>query len=513
MTEVIQNPAAVSDEASQAETPTFEVFNPATNEVISRLPIQTPLEVEQAVIRARFAQKKWAKISFADRTTAMLQWRRKIVQEKDRLCDIVVRENGKPRQEVLTELLYICDVITYYSKNAAKFLHDQKVPLHLLKNKEALVTYHPYGVVGVISPWNFPLILSYGDAISALIAGNAVVIKPSEITPLVAIELAELSKSCGFPSDLIQIVTGLGETGASLIDHADLIVFTGSTATGKKVMERASKTLTPVILELGGKDPLIVLKEANLERAVNGAVTGGFFNNGQVCISSERVYVEEPIYEAFVDKLVEKVKKLRVGSDLETPYQVDLGPLTFKKQLDIIERQVEDARQKGAKILTGGQRSPRPGFFYEPTILTDVTDDMLVMQEESFGPVLPIIKVKNADEAIKQANNSKYGLSSSLWVGDKAQGVELAKRIEAGSTCINDVIINYSMPEVPFGGIKESGIGYRHGGADSLKKFCRPQSIVIDRVGLKWEPIWMPYSKRFANIMGFAIKRLFGGKK
>lgn len=510
MTEVIQNPAEL---ATPPATPMFDVLNPATGEVITRLPILSPAEVGQAVKRARFAQHKWGKLTAQERAGVMLQWRAKIVENQDRLAEIIARENGKPRQEAILEIFYICDVITYYAKNGAKFLKDQKIPLHLLKYKQAQVTFQPFGVAGIISPWNFPLLLSYGDAIPALMAGNAVVVKPSEITPMIAIALAELAGSCGFPADLIQIVTGLAETGASLIDHADIIVFTGSTATGKKVMERAAQTLTPVVLELGGKDPMIILKDAELDRAVNGALMGGFFNNGQVCISTERVYVEEAIFDPFVTRLVEKVKKLRVGSELETPNKIDVGPLTLQKQLEIVERQVEDARQKGARILTGGQRSNRPGLFYEPTVLTDVTDEMLIMREESFGPVLPIVKVKNAEEAIKQANKSVYGLSSSLWTRDKGRAVELAKQIEAGSTCINDIIINYSMPEVPFGGVKESGIGYRHGGADSLKKFTRPHSIIIDRVGLKWEPLWMPYNKPVLNGLRLIIQQLFGGKK
>jgi acyl-CoA reductase-like NAD-dependent aldehyde dehydrogenase len=510
MTQLIENPANAAP--SPVGQPTFDVLNPATGEAIKQLPVHNAEHVASAVQRARSAQVGWAAMTYKERESIMLRWRSKILANKDRMVETMVAENGKPRQEALIEILYIADVIGYYSKNAAKFLKDRKVPLHLLKNKGALVTYHPFGVVGVISPWNFPLILSFGDAISALAAGNAIVVKPSEITPMTALLMAELAEGVGFPDGLIQIVTGMADTGVALIDNVDIIVFTGSTATGKKVMERASRRLIPVILELGGKDPMIVLQDADLERAVNGALTGGFFNNGQVCISVERVYVEEPIYDRFVDLLSQKVAKLRVASDADEPYKRDVGPLTFKKQLEIVERQVEDARQRGANILTGGKRTDRPGFFYEPTLLTNVTDDMLVMKEETFGPLLPIVKVKSADEAIRRANASNYGLSSSLWTKDKARGIELAKRVEAGSTCVNDVIINYTMPEIPFGGIKESGIGYRHGGADSLKKFCRPQSIVTDRLGLKWELIWMPYGKPVANGLKFVLDALFKRK-
>ncbi len=502
---------------SQLPTPektTFSVYNPATGGKLTDLPIQRPQEVAQAVRRARVAQQEWAALDFAARGVILRRWRSQIMANKDRLIETMVAENGKPSQEVLYELAYIGDAIGYYSANAAKFLKDQKVPLHLLKTKQARVIYHPFGVIGVISPWNYPLILAFGDAIAALMAGNAVVIKPSEITPMSAILMAELAEGAGFPSGLIQVVTGLGETGAALIDNADLIVFTGSTATGKKVMERASRRLVPVILELGGKDPMIVLKDANLDRAVNGALNGAFFNNGQTCIAVERLYIEEPIYDQFVSRLVEGVQKLRVGNNQAGEHNIDLGPLTFPRQLEIVERQVEDARARGAKVLTGGKRrTDLPGLFYEPTILTEVSDEMLVMQEETFGPLLPIIKVKNAEEAIEKANKSNFGLSSSLWTGDRARGERLARQIEAGSTCVNDVTINYMALDVPFGGIKESGIGYRHGGADGLKKFCRPQSIIIDRFGLAREPIWMPYGKPVARLLHFALNLLYKRSK
>ncbi len=501
---------SVSVSLSPAKTETFVVYNPATDEKLAEKPIQSAAQVNAAVDQSRQAQQEWAKLDFKARAAIMRRWRSRIITQKDSLVETIVAETGKPRQEAYYEVAYIADLISYYSANAAKFLKDQAVGLHLMKTKKALVTYHPFGVVGVISPWNYPLILSFGDAIAALIAGNGVVIKPSEVTPLSPIQVAELAQSAGFPTGLIQVVTGLGETGAALVDRVDLVVFTGSTATGKKIMAQASRRLTPVLLELGGKDPMIVLKDANLERAVNGAVTGAFFNNGQTCISVERLYVEEPIYDQFVSQVVAQVQKLRVGNDPDGTHQIDVGPLTFPRQLDIVEKQVEDARQKGAKVLTGGRRmKDKPGLFYEPTVLTDVTDDMLVMQEETFGPVLPIIKVKDAGEAIQKANQSNFGLSSSIWTQDKAQGEALAHQIEAGSTCVNDVLVNYVTLEVPFGGIKESGIGYRHGGADGLKKFCRPHSIVIDRFGMAREVIWMPYGKRMVNILRSALDLLY----
>lgn len=485
----------------------FAVYNPATGAKLAELPVMASEQVEKVVMRAKVAQQEWAALSFKERRVIMYRWRSKLMAHKSRIVETLVAENGKPRQEALIELLYLADVIGYYCANAPRFLKDQAVPLHLLKTKRARVMYHPVGVVGVISPWNFPLLLGFGDGLAALAAGNAVVLKPSEITPLSALLLAELAEGVGFPPGLIQVITGLGETGTSLVDYADMIAFTGGSNTGKKVMERASRRLIPVLLELGGKDPMIVLKDADLERAVSGAVAGAFYNNGQVCIAVERLFVEAPVYDRFVEKLVEQVKKLRMGSDPDGAYNVDLGPMTHLGQLELVERHVDDARAKGAEILTGGKR--REGLYYEPTVLTGVTPDMLVMQEETFGPLLPVFKVKDAEEALKMANASRFGLSSSIWTRDQSKGEALARKLQAGSTCVNDVIINYIMPEVPFGGIKESGLGYRHGGADSLKKFCRPQTVVTDRFGLKREPIWLPYGKPVAGLLRLMLDILY----
>ena len=496
-------------ETSQSQT--FEVRNPATGDKITDLPIHSPAEVVAAVGRMRLAQQEWASLSFKARASRMYQLRRLMLDNREELVDVVVAENGKPRIEVMAEILYLADLIGYYVKNSPKFLGDRKVSLHLLKNKRAYVTYHPVGVVGVISPWNYPLNLSYGDVITAWIAGNAVVLKPSEFTPMTALKMAEFSRQAGLP---LEVMTGLGETGGALVDAADLIAFTGSVATGKRVMERAAKTLKPVLLELGGKDPMLVLKDADLDRAAAGAIYAGLFNAGQTCISVERIYVEEPVYDEFVAKLRQGVAKLRQGIEKVGQADIDLGPMTTPRQLEIVEQQIADARAKGATILTGGKRrSDLPGLFYEPTIVTDLTDDMLLLQEETFGPVLPVIKVRDAEEAVRRANNSRFGLSSSIWTKDNSKGEALARQIEAGSTCVNDALINYLALEVPFGGIKESGIGSRHGGAEGIRKFCRSHSIVVDRFQLKRELIWYPYNKRVASIINIAMNFLFKKSK
>lgn len=507
--DILENPASPAPSGPPSGA-TFRVYNPATGAELAELPVMTPNQVAQAVRRAATAQKEWAALGFNERRKIMLRWRSKLVANKDKIVETLVAENGKPPQEALMELFYLADVIGYYCARASRFLKAHTVPLHLLKTKRASVVYHPVGVVGVISPWNFPLLLGFGDALAALAAGNAVVVKPSEITPLSALCLAELAEGVGFPPGLLQVVTGLGETGGSLVDCADLIAFTGGTGTGKKVLARASRRLVPVLLELGGKDPMIVLKDADLDRAARGAVAGAFFNSGQVCISVEKLFVEAPVYDVFVAKVVERVKLLRLGTPAGDPAAADLGPMTYQGQLDVVEQHVADARAKGATILTGGKRGE--GLFYEPTVLTNVTPEMLVMQEETFGPLLPVIRVKDADEALRLANASNFGLSSSIWTGDTSRGEALAQKLEAGSTCVNDVFINYILPEVPFGGIKDSGLGYRHGGPDSLRKFCRPQTVLTDRFGLKSEPIWLPYGKVVPKMLSFALNLLYKRK-
>jgi len=498
-----------SPNGQQPASEQVAVENPATGKIIALLPVANPPAVAAAVQRARAAQPGWQAMGVAGRARLLLAFRKVAMRHKGRMIATIVAENGKPRNDALIEVLYLADTITYYCKHAAKWLADERVGLHLLKTKRALISYQPFGVVGVISPWNFPLILSAGDTIPALLAGNAVVIKPSEVTPLAAMLLVEWAREAGLPENILQVVNGYAETGTALVDNVDLIAFTGSVATGRRVAERAAQRLIPALLELGGKDPMIILKDADLERAARAAVYGGMSNAGQLCISIERVYVEAPIYDQFVAKVTEQVQKLRVGADPDGAYNVDMGPLTNANQRAIVERQVADARERGATVVTGGKRGAGAGYFYEPTILTNVSDEMLVMQEETFGPLLPIIKVADAAEAIRRANDSPFGLSSSLWTRDVAEGERLAGQIEAGSTVVNDVVVNYLIPEVPFGGVKESGIGYRHGGAESLRRYTHPHSIIVDRFGLKREAIWFPYDKLTARLLRRVMDLLY----
>jgi acyl-CoA reductase-like NAD-dependent aldehyde dehydrogenase len=479
------------------------VVNPATLEKIADVPATDAAGVRAAVQRARTVQQQWARTSFAERSVALKRYRDVIIDHKERIAAVIASETGRPRGDIYTsELLPWCDAVGYWAKTAARSLADEKVRPHLLKNKKVYVSYHPIGVVGIIGPWNFPFVLTVGEALPALMAGCAVIIKPSEVTPLSAMIGAELAETAGLPHGLLQVIPGYGDTGANLVDCADMICFTGSVETGRKVAERAAKRLIPVSLELGGKDPMVVLRDANLERAATGCVWGALFNAGQVCMSVERVYVEEPIYDAFVARVTEQVKRLRQGMSDQV---VEVGSMTFPPQLQKVEQHVADAVRKGAKVLAGGRRNPNlPGLFYEPTVLSDVTHEMAIMTDETFGPVIPIMKVRDAEEAVRLANDSRYGLTASVWTRDREQAQRLSRRIEAGSVCVNDCLVNFAVTEAPMGGVKESGLGVRHG-AQGIRKFCRQQTVVIDRLGVNKEITWYPTSKRKAALFRRAL--------
>jgi acyl-CoA reductase-like NAD-dependent aldehyde dehydrogenase len=419
-----------------------------------------------------------------------------LIDEQERLADILTSESGKPRGEVYgNELFYLCDVIGFWASNAAKFLKAEKIRPHLLmfKTKKVISAHHPLGIIGIISPWNFPLVLTAGDAMPALMAGNAVVIKPSELTPLTALFAADLAQRAGLPEGLLQVVIGAAETGEALIDHVDMIAFTGSVEVGKRVMRRAADRLIPVSLELGGKDPLIVLKDADLERAANACVWGALMNSGQVCTSIERVYIEEPVYQTFVDKVVQKVQSLRQGPSNE---EVELGSMSSEEQFNKVSSQVAEAVTRGAKVLTGGGFNPKfSGFYYEPTVLVNVNHEMAVAREETFGPVIPIIKVRDAEEAIRLANDSPYGLDACIFTRDKQKALQMADRLHTGTVCINDGLVNYIIPDTPMGGVKDSGYGRRHG-PEGIRKYCYQKTLVIDRFGLKSDFPWFPASEK-----------------
>ena len=480
---------------------TILVRSPATLEKLAELPSASSGDVAAAVLRGRKAQPAWAALPFSARARTLYRFRDLLIDRQERLADILTSETGKPRAEVYeNELFYVCDVIQYFARNAEKLLATEKIRPHLIifKGKKVFSAYHPLGVVGIISPWNFPLVLTAGDAVPALMAGNAVVIKPSELTPLTALFVAELAAEAGFPEHLLQVVVGAAETGEALIDHADMIAFTGSVEVGKHVMRRAAARLIPVSLELGGKDPLIVLKDASLDRAANACVWGSLMNGGQVCTSIERVYVEAPVYDQFVAAVVAKVQSLRQGPSVQ---EVEIGSMTSEEQFQKVRAQVNDAISAGAKALTGGRTNEKlTGFYYPPTVLTAVDHSMSVVADETFGPVIPIMKVDSAEEAVRLANDSRYGLDACIFSADTERALKLARELRTGTVCINDVLVNYIIPDAPMGGLKDSGFSRRHG-AEGIRKFCRQQTIVIDRFGLKRDFPWFPASRKKTDQM------------
>jgi len=485
------------------------VCDPARGTVVAELAVDDGAAVAAAVARGRAAQPAWAALSPRDRTRRLQRARRELVRDRAALLDRLERETGKARFDVVGELMGVCIDLGWLARRAPRWLAPLRVSTRPLLGKRGRVVFKPRGVIGIISPWNAPLNLALGDAIPALLAGNAVVIKPSELAPL-AIARAVETMNRVLPSGVLQVAIGAAETGAALVDHVDMVCVTGSPETGRRVMERASRRLTPVLLELGGKDPMIVLGDADLDRAASAAAWGGCTMSGQVCMSVERVYVETAVAEEFTRKLVERVRALRVGAN-GVDADIDYGAFTSPHQVEIVERHVADARARGARVLTGGRRrSEGSGAFYEPTVLAGVDHSMLIMQEETFGPVIPVMAVPDAEEALRLANESRYGLNASVWTRDLARGVGLAERIESGNACVNECVVSAGVPALPFGGVKQSGIGTRHGGAEGLRQFCVRQAILIELRRRKREPMWFPYSARRARRMERLLGLVFG---
>jgi acyl-CoA reductase-like NAD-dependent aldehyde dehydrogenase len=489
---------------------TFEVLNPATGHVIRELEVASPEDVRETVARVRANQAEWEALGNAGRYRWLGKLRDWMIDNYDRIADTMQAETGKVRADAAGESVYLTDIINFYGERADDFIGDERVRPHsaLVAAKKLTIQYRPFPVVGVISPWNFPLILSIGDAIPALQAGAAVVIKPSEFTPLGLQEIVTAWKEEIGGPDIFDCVNGMAETATELIDQVDFIQFTGSDRTGKKVMARAAETLTPVTLELGGKDPMIVLSDADIDRAANAAAWGGMMNSGQICMSTERIYVEEPVYDEFIAKLTAEVSGLRQGQD-GPKYEKDVGAMTSPNQTAIVESQVNEALEEGARALTGGKRRPGEGDYYEPTVLVDVDHSMRVMRDETFGPVVGVMKVRDEEEALRLANDTRYGLSGAVF-GEKERAERIARRVECGAINVNDVLTNYFAAGVPMGGWKESGIGFRHG-EYGIKKFCRPESIVVTRFGGKRELLWYPYTPVRRGLLR-RMTRFFAGR-
>jgi acyl-CoA reductase-like NAD-dependent aldehyde dehydrogenase len=511
VTETTTVPSTASNGAA-GDAGSIEVQNPATGQVVATLAVVPPGEVAELVARARRAQAGWEALGFEGRAAVMKRCQKWVSDNAERVIDTIVSETGKAYEEaLLAEVGYAEGAFAFWAKNAEKYLADERVKSAspFVKGRKLIVRHAPVGVVGVIGPWNYPLTNSFGDCIPALMAGNSVLLKPSEVTPLTSMLMGEMLRECGLPEDVYQVVPGYGETAQALIDEVDFVMFTGSTATGKKVMERAAQTLTPVSLELGGKDPMIVCADASLERAANAAVHYAMQNAGQTCMSTERVYVEEPIYDEFVGLVTDRVRKLRQQAP-GAPGSIDLGAVINPPQSDIVDRHVKDAVEHGARVLVGGGRRDENGHFFEPTVLVDVDHSMDCMREETFGPTVPIMKVRDAEEAVRLANDSPYGLSASVWTKDTDKGERLARRIEAGSVSVNDSQVHYVALELPMGGWKQSGLGTRHG-ADGIRKYTKKQTLLVTRFApMKQDLHMMPYSSRRTGFVKRLLKLVYG---
>ena len=502
----------VQAQDTDPESQTIAVENPATGEVIATIPVLGAEELAAMAIRAREAQPQWEAIGFEGRARIMRRAQKWFFDNADRVLEQVVAETGKTYEDAqLTDFGYTVSALGFWAKQAAKYLADERVPSWdnpTVAGKKLVIRYVPMGVVGVIGPWNFPIVNAFGDCIPAMMAGNTVILKPSEVTPLSALLMVEMMRECGLPEGVFQVATGDGSTGAALISQIDCVMFTGSTRTGRLVMKAAADALVPCYLELGGKDPMIVCADANIERAANAAAYWSMNNAGQVCISVERCYVEEPVYDEFVAKVTDTVRGLRQGAPTGVG-TVDVGAVIFGPQMDIVDEHVRDAVAKGAKVLTGGHAHSEHGRYYEPTVLVDVDHSMKCMREETFGPTLPIMKIDNAEEGVRLANDSQYGLQASVWTSDIDRGEALARRVQAGVVCVNDAQVNYTALNLPMGGWKSSGIGTRHGSA-GIRKYTKVQSLLVTRWALAHEPYMFPYKARQTKLLRAFLKLLYG---
>jgi acyl-CoA reductase-like NAD-dependent aldehyde dehydrogenase len=460
-------------------------------------------QVTAAVERARAAFATWSRLPFAARAAHLRRVRKHMLDNVDEIVDTIAASTHKlPTEAMVTEVLTTCELMEWYAKHGADALRPRRIPAGLLlAHKRAEKRYEPLGVIGVISPWNYPFTLTMSPVVTALYAGNTVVVKPSEITPDVGVLAARLFAEVGEHPDLVQAVVGGGEVGEALVrSGVEKVVFTGSVATGKRVMKAAADNLTPVLLELGGKDPFVVDADADVERAARAAVWGAFSNAGQTCMAVERTYVVDDVYDRFVDRVVELAGAVRPGRDI--------GTMTHEGQVAIVEEHVADAEQRGAKVVVGGKREPG-SLAFPPTVLLDVDHSMKVMRDETFGPLLPIMRVRDRAEGVRLANDSPYGLNASVWAKDKASIEEMVSGIQSGNVCVNDCIVSFAIPGLPYGGVKDSGMGRTHG-VEGLWEMSSIKAVAIDRLGLKREPQWFPLPRPLGRLARGLLRLRYG---
>jgi acyl-CoA reductase-like NAD-dependent aldehyde dehydrogenase len=475
---------------------TLAVYEPGSGKLVGEVRVATVAQVREATAASQAAQKAWAARSFKQRGQVLSRFQQLVLDRADELADLIVRENGKTRNEALfMEVLPVADLTHYFARKSERLLRDERLPLHMFPHKKSYLRFYARGVIGIISPWNYPFSIPAGDTVMALMAGNGVVLKPSEFTPLIGERLRAFLEEAGVPRGLVQIVHGKGDVGAELIKSGvNMVVFTGSVATGRKVNVAAAEQMIPCVLELGGKDPAIVLPDADLDTTALKVAWGAFANSGQTCASVERVYVHESIAPQLTDKLVKLAEGLRQGEP--NSYDVDVGAMTTQMQVDIVKRHLEDARAKGAKVLAGGEVKVYPdgGRFVQPTVLTGVTHEMAIMRDETFGPMLPIMTFRTEEEAVRLANDSPYGLSAYVFTRDKAKADLIANQLLAGTVMHNDTLYTHAAPETPWGGVKASGLGRVHG-KHGLRDLCEVRHVNLER--FNFPAFWFyPYSAK-----------------
>ncbi|CBL44690.1 Aldehyde dehydrogenase [gamma proteobacterium HdN1] len=504
-----------SHASSRAETSTIECFNPATGAPLGKVSACSAIQVQEAVERARNAQQTWRKSSFRQRRAVLQHILDHVLEHADELCEHIVKDSGKTYENALLgEIMPICNKIRWLQKNGEKHLRSEKMPSGLLMHKRARIEYIPLGVVACIVPWNYPLQNIISSLIAPLMAGNAVIVKVSEVVAWSSQRFQEITDEAlrreGFSTDTVQIINGYGDTGAALVRAGvQKILFIGSAANGRRIIEGSAEHLTPVVMELGGKDPMIVCEDADVEKAVHSVLGGIYINLGQNCIASERLIIVDSMYDRIMDSLLPKVKALRQGAPVRGG-QVDVGAITSPQQIRIIDTLVRDAVEKGATLLAGGiPIESNGGSFYPPTVLTGITAEMRIAQEEIFGPVLLVFRVKSEAEAVALANDTAFGLHASVITQDHEKGRKIAAQLDAGATCINDFGLCYLNQDLPFGGVKHSGFGVMNG-RDGLRSYTTAKAVLEDRWKFSPPPVLYPvkpmdYEKSLA-----VIRLLFG---
>ncbi len=479
----------------------LRIRRPADRGLVGIVPVDPVAVVEASVIRARTAQAGWGARPVTERVDRMAGLRREIGRRVDDVVDRIVAETGKPEEEALAEVLVVMRLIRHYERRAPKVLGPRRVGSWPVPGGRARVLQEPIGVVGILAAWNYPFVLGMEAVVTAIFAGNAVVLKPSEHTPFTGAIVPEICESAGLPEDLVLVVQGDRVTGEALVDAGiDHLHLVGGPATGRAVLERAARRLLPVSLELGGKDPALVLADADLDLAARGIAFGAFYNAGQTCVSTERVYVEQEAYEPFLRRLVRAAEGLRVGN----AGNIDVGPMTLDSQLEKVEAQVRDAVERGARVLAGGERADPASNIFLPTVLADVPDGATVLEEESFGPVVSVVPVRDADEAIARANGHPMGLFASVWTRDLRRGQEVAGRLRAGGVSVNDTLSHWSIPGLPMGGVGASGWSRVHGD-EGLLTFSRSRALLVRRGSRRRDPWWFPYGPRARRFFRAAL--------